>query len=113
METLTLKLDLVLDDQGLALGVNLLGELGGDGVVGSRVLDNETVVTLHPLVDDGLLNCPLANVGPLLIILAVLLSSGWFPPLLPVIGELLQEGRLQLGRLCVGKYKLAFNQSEK
>ncbi len=96
---LTLKLDLILNDEGLALVVDLLGELGRDGVVGGGVLDNKTLVTLHSLVDGGLLNSPLADVRPLLIILGVLLGVGRLPPLLPVIGELFQEGSLELGRL--------------
>lgn len=95
----TLELGLVLDDKSLALVVNLLGELGGDGVVGSLVLDDQALVSLHSLVDGGLLDGPLADVRPLLLLLAcaleVLLCVGRLPPRLPVIGELLKEGSLE------------------
>jgi hypothetical protein len=97
---LTLQLDLVLDHQGLTLGVDLLGELGRDGVVGSGVLDDKTLVAFHAFVDGGLLNCPLADVCPFLVAaLGVLLGVRRLPPLLPVVGELLKEGGLKLGRL--------------
>lgn len=95
----TLELGLVLDDKSLALVVNLLGELGGDGVVGGLVLDDQALVSLHSLVDGGLLDSPLADVRPLLLLLAcaleVLLCVGGLPPRLPVIGELLKEGSLE------------------
>lgn len=98
-----LRLDLILDYQGLALVVNLLGELGRDGVVRSRVLHDETLVTLHSLEDGGLLNSPLANEGPVLIGLGVvLLRVRELPPGLPVVGELLQEGSLESSRLDNG-----------
>jgi hypothetical protein len=95
-----------LDDEGLALGVDLLRELGRDGVMGSRVLDDQTLVTLHALVDGRLLDSPLANVGPLLLTGVVLLRIGRLPPGLPVVGELLEEGSLELGRLRI---ELALN----
>ncbi len=95
----TLELDLVLDHQSLALGVDLLRELGRDGVVGSRVLDDKTSITLNSLVDSRLLNSPLADVGPLLIALDVLLGVGRLPPLLPALGELFYEWPLDLARL--------------
>lgn len=44
LETL-LKLDLVLNDEGLALGVNGFGEESGDGVVGSLGLCTYLSVT--------------------------------------------------------------------
>lgn len=94
---LTLKLNLVLDNKGLTLVVKLLGELGRDGMMSSRVLDNETLVTFHALELNGLLNGPLANIGPLLFLFrasGVLLGMGWLPTLLPAIGELLEEVRL-------------------
>ena len=99
---LTLQLNLVLNDQGLASVVNLVRQLGRDGMVGSLVLDNKTLLTLHSLQDVGLLNCPLANVGPLLIGAGgILLGMGRFPSLLPVVGKLLDEagGGLQGGGL--------------
>jgi hypothetical protein len=95
-----LGLDLVLDDQSLALVVNLLGELGRDGVVSGRVLDDQTLVTLDTLEDGRLLDRPFTNVGPVLFRLGViLLCVGALPPGLPVVGELLEEGSLQSGRL--------------
>lgn len=106
---LTLQLHLILNDQGLTLIIDLLGELGRDSVMGSRVLHDETLVTLHSLVDNGLLDSPLAIVGPLLLgALGVLLGMGRLPPLDPVVGELLKEGGLQLGRL-IDSYQLAFD----
>lgn len=78
---LTLQLDLILDHQGLVLVVDLLGELGGDSVMGRRVLDHETLVALNTLQDGGFLDRPGANVGPVLIRLGVLLLGvGGGPP---------------------------------
>jgi hypothetical protein len=95
-----LRLDLVLDNQGLALRVNLLGELGRDRVVSGRVLNNKTLVALNTLEDGGLLNGPLADVSPVFIRLGViLLRVGALPAGLPVVGELLEEGSLERGRL--------------
>jgi len=100
---LTLKLDFVLDDESLALVINLLGELGRDGVVSGRVLDNKTLIALHSLVDGRLLDRPLADIGPFLLIFAraghVLLGVRWLPSLLPVVGELLEEASLDGGGL--------------
>jgi len=96
---LTLQLDLVLDHEGLALGVDLLGKLGRNGVMGSRVLHNETSITLHSLVDGGLLDSPLTDVSPLLVALNVLLGMRRLPPLVPALGELLEEGCLELSGL--------------
>lgn len=95
-----LGLDLILDNQGLALVVDLLGELGGDRVMSSWVLDNKTLVALNSLEDSGLLNRPLANVSPVLIRLGViLLGVGTLPAGLPVVSELLEEGSLEGSRL--------------
>lgn len=63
---LTLEFDLILNDEGFALIIYLLGEFGGDGMVSCRVLDNKTLVTLYGLEDRWLFNRPLAHVGPLL-----------------------------------------------
>lgn len=100
----TLKLNFVLNNQGLVLRVNSLGELGGDGVVRSLVLDDQALVTLHALEDGGLLNGPLANVGPLLLLLAlgvlhILLGMRRLPAGLPVICELFEERGLEGGGL--------------
>jgi hypothetical protein len=96
----TLELDLVLDNEGVILVVNGLGELGGDGVVSSLVLDNQTLVTLHALQHGRLLDGPGTNVRPLLIVgLDVLLRVRRLPSGLPVVCELLEEWRLELGGL--------------
>jgi hypothetical protein len=70
-------------------------------VVSSRVLDDQSLVALDALVLGGLLNSPLADVGPFLVLLvgSVLLSVGRLPSLVPVVGELLEEVGLQGGRL--------------
>jgi hypothetical protein len=102
---LTLELDLVLDDEGLALVIDLLGELGRDGVVGSWVLDHQALVTLHSLEDMRLLYRPLSNVGPLLVlvgVLGVLLGVGWLPAGIPTICELLDEVALDGAGLAGG-----------
>ena len=95
----TLKLDLILDHQGLALGVNLLGELGRDGMVSGSVLHDQTGIALHALVNRRLLDSPLADVGPLFIALNVLLGMRGLPPLVPALGELLEEWSFELGGL--------------
>lgn len=96
---LTLKLNLVLDHEGLILGVNGFGELGRDGMVSCRILDHKALVALHALVDLGFLNSPLADVCPFLRVCGVLLRVGGLPPRVPVAGELLQERSLQRGWL--------------
>jgi hypothetical protein len=103
-QLLTLRLDLVLNHQGFALVVNLLGELGRDGVVGGSVLDHKTLVAINTLQDSRLFNGPFTNVSPFVVGLGViLLRSGSLPPRLPVVGELLQEGSLEGGGLTKKK----------
>ena len=91
----TLKLDFILHNQGFAFIVDLLWEFGRDGMVGSSVLDNETLITLHPLEDDWLLDGPFSNICPLLILLlstfGVLLGVGRLPSGLPITGKLLYK----------------------
>ena len=90
---LTLELDLILYDNGLALVVNLLGKFGGDGMMSSGVLDDETFIAFDALEDSGLFYCPLSNVGPVLLTLGVIfLGFGWDPSRVPIVGELLQKG---------------------
>ena len=98
-----MKLDLVLHNKCFALVVNLLWELGRDGMMSSSVLDYQTLITLHSLEDGWLLDGPFADVCPLLILFlgtfGVLLGVGRLPSGLPVICKLFNEVCLQLGRL--------------
>ncbi len=99
---LTLKLNFVLDNKCLSLVLNLLGELGRDGVMSCGILDDKTFVTLHALIDMRLLYSPLSDVCPFLILVrtsCVLLGMGWLPSSLPIFCELLEEVGLELGRL--------------
>jgi hypothetical protein len=105
-----LKLNFILDNEGLAFVINLLWKFGRDCMVSSGVLDNKTLVTFHSLEDMRLLYSPLSNICPFLILLArafcVLLGMGRLPSGLPVICELLDEvgfygGRLLQGRLAI------------
>jgi len=96
-----LELDLILDDKILALVVDGFSELGRDGVVSSWVLHHKTLVASNARVYGGLLYRPLADVGPVLIRLRVLLlCMRRLPPCLPVVGELFEEGSFQVGGLC-------------
>ena len=92
-----------MNNESLALVFNLLWELGRDGVVGSGVLDDKALVTLHTLEDMRLLYSPFSNISPLLILLSralgILLSMGWLPSGLPIVCELLNEIGLDGGRL--------------
>lgn len=102
-----MELNLVLDDKSLALVIDWLWELGGDGVVSSGILDDEALVALHTLKNMWLLNSPLADVCPLLVnirSLHILLGMGWLPSLLPIVGELLEEVRLDIGWLQICQY---------
>ena len=62
-----MQFDLVLYHEVLALVVNLLGELGGYGVVSRLVLEDETLVALDALEDVRLFNSPVADIGPFLL----------------------------------------------
>lgn len=88
-----LEFDLILDDEGLIRVVDLLWELGRDGVVGSGILENKTLIASNTGEDGGLFDGPFSNVSPVLFTLGVLLLCvGDFPSRVPVIGELLEEG---------------------
>jgi hypothetical protein len=63
----SLELDLVLDDEGVIFVGNGLLKFAGDGVVGSLVLEDETLVALDTAKNGGLLDGPLAVVSPLLL----------------------------------------------
>ena len=109
LNELTLKLDLVLDDECLALIIDLLGELGRDGMMSRCVLDDKALVALHALVNMGFFYSPFSYICPLLILvgaLCVLLGMGWLPSCLPIVCELLHEVTLDLGRLR--RSRLAF-----
>lgn len=102
LKSLTLELDFVLNNKRVVLVVNRLGEFGGDGVVSSLVLDDQALVTLHALEHGRLLNGPGSNVCPFLVIgLDILLCVRRLPSVLPVVCELLEEWRLELGGLEV------------
>lgn len=99
---LTLKLHLILNDEGVILVVDSLVKLGGNGMVSSLVLDDETLVALNTLQDGGLLNGPVTDVRPFLIVgLDVLLGVRGLPPSLPVVCELFKERCLECGGLCI------------
>jgi hypothetical protein len=98
---LTLKLHLILNDKGVILVVDSLVKLGGNGMVSSLVLDDETLVALNTLQDGGLLDGPVTDVCPFLIVgLDVLLGVRGLPPGLPVVCELFKERCLECGGLC-------------
>ena len=87
---LTLRLDLILNHQRLALVINFLGELGGDGVVSGRILHNETLVALDSLENGGLFDGPITDISPVILRLRVLFFGvGRDPSGIPAFGELL------------------------
>jgi hypothetical protein len=95
-----LRLDLILDNKSLALVIDLLRELGRDGVVGRDILNNQTLVSVNTLVDGRFLNGPFADISPILLRLGVfLLGVRRSPPRFPVVRELFQEGSFKAGRL--------------
>lgn len=99
-----MELGFILNNKSLVRVVNGLGELGRDGVVGSLVLENKTLVALDGAEDSGLLDRPGADVGPFLLG-ALLLGVRRLPSRVPVVGELLEEGSLErrgLGRGVTG-----------
>ena len=83
-----MRFHFILNNERLALRVDLLCEFGGDGVMGGLVLEDETLVTLDALENLGLLDSPSANVSPFLIRLVLLLGMRCLPPSLPVVGKL-------------------------
>lgn len=90
----SLELDLILDDEGVILVGDSLGEFGGDGVVGSLVLQDQTLVAVDASEDGRLLDVPGADVLPLLLGV-LLLGIGSLPSGFPVVGELLEEGSFE------------------
>ena len=100
----TLKLDFILYHQRLPLIVDLLGELGRDGMMGRLVLHHQALVAFYPFEHMRFFDGPLANVRPLLVGLFILLvlfllSMRGRPSRVPVIGELFDKGALQVGWL--------------
>ena len=89
-----LVLDLVLNDERLVVELDRLSEGSGDGMVGSLVLGDESLVTLDRGLE-GILYLPLANI-------AEGLCADWSllgrfrhsPSFTPVVGELFEEGSL-------------------
>lgn len=68
--------------------------------MGGWVLDDQALVSYDAFKDVRLFDFPGANVGKFLFGLGVLfLSVGWCPARLPVIGKLLEERCLEVGRL--------------
>lgn len=95
-----LVLDFVLDDERLVAETDGLGEGRGDSMMGRLGLGNETEVALDGRVDRRLLDGPLADVGPGLAAGRSLLGRLRRRPTGgPVVGELLEERRLDRGRL--------------
>lgn len=90
-----MRLHFVLNHQGLALVINLLGELGGNGVVSGGVLHDQTLISIDTLEDSGLFDGPFTNVGPFVLGLVILLRGRRLPACLPVVGELLKERSLE------------------
>lgn len=95
---LTLELGLVLNDEGVVFVDHGLGELGGNGVVSSFVLEDKTLVSLNTTEDTWLLDGPGTDVSPLLFS-SLLLGVRGLPSRLPVVGELLEEVCLERGGL--------------
>lgn len=97
---LTLRLDLILNHQRLALVINLLGELGRDGVVSGRILHNETLVAFNSLENGRLFDGPVTDISPVILRFRVLLLGvGRDPSGIPAFGELFEERRFQVCRL--------------
>jgi hypothetical protein len=95
-----LWLDLVLNNQSLALVVDLLGELRRDGMVSCDVLDNQTLVANHAVEHGRFLDSPFTDVGPILLRLGVLLLGvRGSPSRVPIGSELLEEGSFNGSRL--------------
>ena len=97
-----MKFDLILDNEGLPLVVDLLGEFGRNSMMSCGILDDKSLVTFHAFENMGLFYSPFSNVCPFFILvraLGVLLGVGWFPSCIPTICELLDEIGFNGGRL--------------
>lgn len=95
-----LEFGFILDDEGLALGVDWLYDGSRDGVVGGLVFGDESLVADDGDLFERFLNGPLANVGEGLSADGGLFSClGWSPAFLPVTGELFEERGLDISGL--------------
>lgn len=100
-----MEFDLILNDQGLALVVNLLREFRRNGMMGSCVLYDQTLIALHSLVNVWFFDGPFTDVCPLLIFVGafgVLLGVRRLPSCLPIVRELLDKVALNFSRLFEG-----------
>ena len=91
-----MQLHLVLDDESLALVVDLLGKLGRDGVMLGGILHHQAHVAFNALQDMGLLSGPDSIIHPLDVILPVLLLGLLLgmrsqPSRVPAFCKLLEE----------------------
>jgi hypothetical protein len=71
-------------------------------MVSSCILNYQALITFHSLEDMWLLDSPLSNVCPFLVLIGafgVLLSVRWLPAAFPVLAKLLNEVTLDGGRL--------------
>jgi hypothetical protein len=68
---LTLQLHFILHHERLPFVVYRLGKLGRDGMMGSGILDNETLVTDYARHDGSFFDGPFSHIGPILVGLGV------------------------------------------
>lgn len=69
-------------------------------MMSSGIFDYKAFVALNGLQYMRLLDRPCTNIGPFLIGFGVfLLRVRWFPPRVPIVGELLKERCFDFGRL--------------
>lgn len=95
-----LEFGFILDDEGLALGVDWLCDGSRDGVVSGLVFGDESLVADDGDLFERFLNGPFANVGEGLSADGGLFSClGWSPAFLPVAGELFEERGFDSGGL--------------
>ena len=84
-----LEFDFILDDQCLVRVVDRSREFSGDGMMGSRILDDQSFVANNTGKDSRLFDRPFTNVGPVFVTLGVfLLRMRRSPSQIPVVGEL-------------------------
>jgi hypothetical protein len=98
---LTLKLNFILNNQRLALWIDRFVEFGGNGMMSSLVLHDETFVTNHTGEHSGFLDSPVANIGPFFLsaLLLFFLGVRRLPPTVPIRCELFEERGLEFSGL--------------